>query len=69
MSHYYQVGKSKHKLKEDHIEQNRKDIENFILKKVFKKINLRQNKEERYSRVPRLSDTRFSAKGTKGKWR
>jgi len=28
-----------------------------------------KNKEERYSRVPRLSDTRYSAKGTKGKWR
>jgi len=27
------------------------------------------NKEERYSRVPLLSDTRNSAKGTKGKWR
>jgi len=27
------------------------------------------NKEERYSRVPRLSDTRYSAYGTKGKWR
>jgi len=27
------------------------------------------NKEERYSRVPRLSDTRYSANGTKGKWR
>jgi len=25
------------------------------------------NKEERYSRVPRLSDTRYSAKGTKEK--
>jgi len=25
-----------------------------------------KNKEERYSRVPRLSDTRYSAKGTKG---
>jgi len=25
------------------------------------------NKEERYSRVPRLSDTRFSAKRTKRK--
>jgi len=24
---------------------------------------------ERYSRVPRLPDTRYSAKGTKGKWR
>jgi len=29
----------------------------------------KQNKEERYSRVPRLSDTRYSANGTKGKWR
>jgi len=27
------------------------------------------NKKERYSRVPRLSDTRYSANGTKGKWR
>jgi len=27
------------------------------------------NKEERYSRVPRLPDTRYSAKDTKGKWR
>jgi len=27
------------------------------------------NKEERYSRVPRLSDTRYSAKGSKRKWR
>jgi len=27
------------------------------------------SKEERYSRVPRLPDTRYSAKGTKGKWR
>jgi len=25
--------------------------------------------EERYSRVPRLTDTRYSAEGTKGKWR
>jgi len=30
---------------------------------------LGSNKEERYSRVPRLSDTRYSANGTKGKWR
>jgi len=29
----------------------------------------KNNKEERYSRVHRLSDTRYSAKGTKGKWR
>jgi len=27
------------------------------------------NKEERYSQVPRLSDTRYSDNGTKGKWR
>jgi len=27
------------------------------------------NKEHRYSRVPRLSDTRYSANGNKGKWR
>jgi len=27
------------------------------------------NKGERYSQVPRLSDTRYSAKETKGKWR
>jgi len=30
---------------------------------------LNQNKEERYSRVPPLSDTRYSANGTKGKGR
>jgi len=30
---------------------------------------LYQNKEERYSQVPRLSDTRYSAKWTKRKWR
>jgi len=29
----------------------------------------KKNKEERYSRVPRHSDTRYTAKGTKGKWR
>jgi len=27
------------------------------------------NKEERYSQVPLLSDTRYPANGTKGKWR
>jgi len=27
------------------------------------------SKEERYSRVPRLSSTPYSANGTKGKWR
>jgi len=27
------------------------------------------NKEERYSPVPWLSDTRYSANGSKGKWR
>jgi len=30
---------------------------------------LKKDQEERYSRVPRLSDTRYSAKGTKVKWR
>jgi len=30
--------------------------------------NFKHSKRERYSRVPRLSDTRYSAKGTKGKW-
>jgi len=29
----------------------------------------RKNKEDSYSRVPRLSYNRYSAKGTKGKWR
>jgi len=34
------------------------------------KLNSRYYKEERYSRVPRLADTRYSAKsGTKEKWR
>jgi len=28
----------------------------------------KKNKEERYNRVPGLSDTRYSAKGTKGKY-
>jgi len=37
--------------------------------KVGDVTNHLQNKEERYSRVPRLSDTRYSANGTKGKWR
>jgi len=31
--------------------------------------DFRKNKEERYSRVPRLSDTRYSAKETKRKLR
>jgi len=30
---------------------------------------LKENKGERYSRVPRLPDTPYSPKGTKGKWR
>jgi len=30
-------------------------------------MNIESSKEERYSRVPRLSDTRYSANGTKGK--
>jgi len=28
-----------------------------------------KNKSKRYSRVPRLSDTRYSAKGIKWRWR
>jgi len=42
--------------------------------KIFKKKEsagtkkFKINKEERYCRVPRLSDTCYSAKGTKGKW-
>jgi len=32
-------------------------------------INLQLNKEKRYSRVPRLSDARYSPKGTKEKLR
>jgi len=35
----------------------------------FKKGESAGAKENRYSRLPRLSDTRYSAKGTKGKWR
>jgi len=34
----------------------------------FARTLYKHNKEKRYSRVPRLSDTRYSAKGTKGKW-
>jgi len=41
----------------------------FFLFRPLLQVNVRINKEERYSRVPRLSDTRYSAKGTKGKWR
>jgi len=36
---------------------------------LTKKAEQKLNKGERYSRVPRLSDTRYSAKGTKWKWR
>jgi len=35
---------------------------------MFKTLKLK-NKKERYSRVPRLSDTRYSANGNKRKWR
>jgi len=34
--------------------------------KSIKSMTLNENKEERCSRVPRLSDTRYSAKGTRG---
>jgi len=36
-------------------------------KNTYSSYNHIKNKEKRYSRVPRLSDTRYSAKGTKGK--
>jgi len=41
----------------------------FVVSKVKSYGGSIKNNEERYSRVPRLSDTRYSAKGTKGKWR
>jgi len=41
-------------------------IPNKVLKIAIK---ANTNKEERYSRVRRYSDTRYSAKGTKGKFR
>jgi len=41
-------------------------VEGYMLK-ITKEI--RKNKEERYSRVPWLSDTLYSGYGTKGKWR
>jgi len=40
-------------------------IEEKLVLKIERDEN--NNKEERYSQVPRLSDTRYSAKGTKGK--
>jgi len=52
---------------------NFKNMGNKILKSLrvalLNPVTVIKNKEERYSRVPRLSDTRYSAKGTKGKWR
>jgi len=33
------------------------------------RLDKKKNKGERYSREPRLSDTRFSAKEAKGSWR
>jgi len=38
-----------------------------IRKIAVHRTKAKENKEERYSRVPRLSDIRYSAKGTKGK--
>jgi len=34
----------------------------YFVSLLFKLIHFNLNKEERYSRVPRLSDTRYSAK-------
>jgi len=52
---------------------NLKKMENKIMKSLrvalLKPVTVIKNKEERYSRVPRLLDTRYSAKGTKEKWR
>jgi len=36
---------------------------------ILKTLMLIAKPRERYSRVPQLSDTRYSAKGTKGRWR
>jgi len=43
--------------------------EKKIMKQGWIETKTKKNKVERYSRVPRLSDTRYSANGTKGKWR
>jgi len=40
----------------------------LYIKKVSTEYHIKNN-EKRCSRVPRLSDTRYSAKATKGKWR
>jgi len=40
-----------------------------LIRRKLSQDRYKKNKEERYSRVPRLLDTRYSAKGTKGKWR
>jgi len=39
-----------------------------IRKIAVHRTKAKENKEERYSRVPRLLDIRYSAKGTKGIW-
>jgi len=44
-------------------------VKNHKKKSIFDQNLNSKNKEERYSRLPRLSDTRYSAKGTTGKWR
>jgi len=43
--------------------------ENLIAQVELVQPDNSKNKGERYGRVPRLSDSRYSAKGTKGKWR
>jgi len=44
----------------------RDSFKTVIAKFLYVIVLLNINKEERYSRVPRLSDTRYSAKGPKG---
>jgi len=52
------------------VENDNIDIEEEICDRAFlETTKTDKNKEERYSRVPRLSDTRYSAKRTKGKWK
>jgi len=56
-----------HELLKENKKQKISNVKDSIkVKREMKKI---KNKGKRYSRVPRLSDTRYSAKGTKGKWR
>jgi len=42
---------------------------NWVFLIVALPVQINNNREECYSRVPRLSGTRYLAKGTKGNWR